>query len=232
MTILTPTKDNGAKTRTNGVVYAEAACTVDDESLSSVLADSGLNGLFIADLLSAALAHERCGRHLYRSVAERTHNPMLESKYQEFGRETERHAEILERLIVAIGGDPGYVSPMARAVEGTDAQLLQSTFLLSGGLDPMTQEMAMLGAVFIAESVDHSHWEVLGKLAQEIPEGDMRTAFHDAVNEVEPEEDEHLAWARDTKARMTMLQAKSSLAATAAMKVEEMTATIKDWFRS
>ena len=229
MTILTPTKDNGAKTRTSDVVYAEPVCTTTDEALSAVLADSDLNGAFIADFLSGALAHERCGRHLYRSVAGRTNNPMLKSRYEEFGEETERHANILEGLITTIGGDPGYVSPMARAIEGSDTKLLESTYLLSGSVDVMTQEMLMLDAVFIAESVDHSHWELLSKLTEEVPEGEMRDAFAAAVAEVEPEEDEHLQWAKDTKARLTMMQAKSSFMASAGLKTEEMVAKIRDW---
>ena len=69
------------------------------------------------------LAHERCGTHLYRSVAGRTNNPVLQAQYEEFGDETERHVEILEELVTAAGGNPNYVSPAARATEGTDAKL-------------------------------------------------------------------------------------------------------------
>lgn len=231
MPILTPTKDTGATTKPNEMLYVEPSRQVTDETLAEQmdLPDS-LNAAFIADLLSGMLTHERCGRHLYRSVAERTHNPMLKAKYEEFGQETERHAEVLEELISRLGGNPAYVSPMARAIEGTDTHTLQATFLLSGSIDVMTQEMAMLDAVFLAESMDHANWELLGKLRDQMPDGAAKDAVAEAVARVEPDEDEHLAWARTTKARMVSMQAQSSTATTAMMKTEELVATVRGWF--
>jgi hypothetical protein len=43
--------------------------------------------------------------------------------------------EVLEELIAELGGDPGYVSPAARATEKAGSALLESTFLLG---DPWT----------------------------------------------------------------------------------------------
>jgi hypothetical protein len=50
------------------------------------------------------------------------------------------------------------------------------------------------------------------------------------VGEVEEQEDEHLEWAMSTKAKMTMLQAQSSLATTIGVKAEEMIARVRGWF--
>ena len=232
MTTLTPTYDTGATTKASDVVYVTPARQVTDETLRQQQQDLGLNTAFVADILSAALTHERCGRHLYRSVEGRTNNPMLQRKYREFGQETERHAQILEQLITTMGGDPMYVSPAARAVEGTDTKLLESTFLLSGSLDVMTQEMVMLDAVLIAESVDHANWTALTELATTLPDGPVREAFIEAVTQVGTEENEHLTWARQTKTRMIQLQASSSVMAAAGAKVEELTETVRGWFTS
>jgi rubrerythrin len=232
MTVLTPSKAEGATTKASEMLYVESEHQMSDAKLPPMLVDSGLNAGFVTDLLSAVLTHERAGRHLYRSVAERSHNPVLKAKYEEFGRETERHAELCEQLIERLGGNPQYVSPMARAVEGTDGKLVESTFLLSGSLDVMTQETAMLDAVLIAETVDHGHWELMAKLRDELPDGELRTAFSAAVDEVRPDEEEHLEWVKSTKSKLTMLQAKSSAAATIGMKAEEMVATVKSWLRS
>ena len=119
---------------------------------------------------------------------------------------------------------------MARAVQGMDTKLLESTFLTSGGLDLMTQETAMLDAVLVAETIDHGHWELMEKLRDALPDGELRDAFSTAVDEVLADEDEHLLWAKGTKERMVMLQATSSTAASMGMKAEEMVATIKGWF--
>ncbi len=106
MPILTPTHDNGATTKVHEGLYVHPGREVTDEDLAVLDVPSSMNGPFIADLLSAMLTHERCGRHLYRSVAERTNNPILEARYREFGEETERHAAILEDLVTALGGRP------------------------------------------------------------------------------------------------------------------------------
>jgi hypothetical protein len=202
------------------------------EQLAVPFEGTGLNGPFIADVLSAMLTHERCGAHLYRSVTQRSLNPMLKRKYKEFGDETEQHVAILTELITSVGGDPGYVSPLARGVEQADTATLQSTFLLAGSLDPMQQESVMLDAVFIAESTCHSNWATLAVMVDDIPEGPMRDAVVAAVAEVGPDEDEHLRWARDTKAQMIRLQARSSTMANMGKGLEQVTAAVRDMFSS
>ena len=142
MPTLTPTFDTGGLSKPVEAVRVDPRGALDGDALAPGLAETGLNAGFIADVLSAMLTHERCGVHLYRSVAGRTNNPMLKKKYEEFGRETLEHVTIFEGLIADGGGDPAYVSPAARAVQGSDTKLLESTFMLAGSVDVMTQEMA------------------------------------------------------------------------------------------
>jgi len=231
MTILFPTKDKGATTKPATMVYAEPTQLVTDDMLRDQLPDLGMNTAFVADILSAMLTHERCGRHLYRSVEGRTNNPVLQAKYREFGQETERHAEILEQLIAQMGGNPSYVSPAARAVEGMDSKLVESTFMLSGSVDLMTAEMAMLDAVFLAESADHANWKALGAIAEQLPTGTMRDSVQAAVGEVEQQEDRHLEWASDTKLKLVKLQAGSKTMTEVGAKMEQIVAGIKEWLR-
>jgi rubrerythrin len=226
---LTPTYDTGAKTKASAVVYVPPDRQVSDTQLAEQLSETGLNMAFVADICSAALAHERCGRHLYRSIAGRTNNPVLKAKYEQYGSETERHAAILERLITKMGGDPMYVSPAARAVEASDTKLVESTFLLAGSVDAMTQEMVMLDAVLLAESLDHANWTALTELAGELPEGALKEAFVEAVTEVGTEENDHLMWARGTRTELITLQAKSRMMAAAGAKAEELVATVRSW---
>jgi len=230
MPTLTPTKIEGATSKASDLVYVEPAITVTDEMLQAQIAIEGMNTAFLADVLSAYLAHERCGTHLYRMVASRTNNPMLKNKYEEFGRETIRHVQILEELITSAGGNPNYVSPMARAMEGADTKTVEATYALAGSVDPMLAETVMLDAVFLAESVDHANWKGLGQIAEKLPAGAIKDAFTAAVAEVEAQEDEHLGWATDTRLKLTMLQAQSTTVVKVGAKVEEMVATVKNWF--
>jgi rubrerythrin len=230
MPILTPTKDKGAQTKLEPGLYVEPAQVVTDDMLAEQLPDVGLNMPFLADVMSAMLTHERCGRHLYRAVEARSNNPMLQAKYKEFGGETERHADILEGLITQMGGNPNYVSPTARVVEAMDTKLLESTYTTSGSVDPMTAEMALLDAVFVAESVDHANWQTFSALIPDMPGGDLREAMAAAAAEVEAQEDEHLGWATDTKQRLIVMQVKSSFVSTIGMKTEELVARVRTLF--
>ena len=229
MPVLTPTKDTGATTKPNIWLQVEPGLAVTDELLAEPFEGTGLNGAFVSDMLSAMVTHERCGVHLYRTAETRSNNPILRAKYQEFGEETLRHVEILEGLIAGMGGNPSYVSPMARAMEAMDAKMLEATFLGTGALDVMTAETAMLDAVFLAETICHSNWRTLKSLAGQLPEGDFRDQCDNAIAEVEEQEDEHLEWAQTTKERLVTLQAKSAILANVGEKAEELVARVRNW---
>jgi rubrerythrin len=227
---LTPTHHTGATTRSLPDITVDPARWVSGEEVGAPFEPLGLNSVFVADLLSAVAQHERCGTHLYRSVAARSLNPVLSRRYEELGEETLHHVELAEGLIAALGGDPGYVSPMARAVEVMDSSLLESTFLAGGSVDVMTQEGVMLDAVLIAETVDHQHWSMLSRLVADLPEGDLRERMAAVIGEVESQEDDHLAWARQAKERMVLMQARHPVVATAMAGAEGLAATVRDWF--
>jgi len=152
MPTLIPTAAAGARSKPEDMTYVDPARTMRPDEDEAFLADTGLNGPFVADLLSDMLAHERCGAQLYRSVADRTNNPVLRERYKHFGDETVEHVESLEGLIAGLGGDPRYISPAARLTEKAGIGLLESTFLLAGSVDLMSQELVMLDAVLLAEA--------------------------------------------------------------------------------
>ena len=206
MPTLTPTKLTGALTKHLPSVYAEPDRYATDEALSEFLGGSGLNGAFVTEVLSGMLAHERCGRHLYRTCATRTTSSDLQAKYEEFGSETERHVEILEQIVSDGGGSPMYVGPTARAVTGTDSRLVESTFALGGSLDPATAELAMLDAVFLAESMDHANWQLFTRLTEELQDTPWYEPFREAADEVIGQEEEHLRWATTTKAGLVIAE--------------------------
>jgi len=230
MPTLLPTADDGATTKPAEMTAVAPEALVTDDRLAGQMTPVGLNPAFTADLFSAFLTHERCGRHLYRSVAARTNNPVLKARYEQFGEETERHVEIYERLIVAMGGDPFYVSPMARAVELTDSKTLEATFLLAGSGDIMVAEMVMLDAVFLAESMCHHNWQAVGELCERMDAGPVRDQVQAAFDEVEAQEDEHIGWAADMRVKMVMLQADHTMMAAMSQKAEEVLASVKAWF--
>jgi rubrerythrin len=206
----------------------EPEIAMSPEALNSFLEGSGLNGPFMADLLSSFLVHEQCGFHLYRTVSALTKNPMLSSKYQQFGAQTEEHIGILENLITALGGNPGYVSPAARMVEAMNTKMMEAVVLLSGSADENTVEQAMLEAVVLAETKDHANWKLLSTLTDKMPNGEAKEAFLAAVGQVEDQEDEHLEWASSTWETLVMTQAQSGLVQKGMQMAEKAVGMVKD----
>jgi ferritin-like metal-binding protein YciE len=201
-----------------------------DEDLAAMGSDAGLNGPFVADMLSDMLMHERCGFHLYRSVAGRSNNPMLKRKYEEFGAQTENHIDVLERLITELGGDPGYTSPISRATEKLDFGALEGSFMLSGSVDLMDQEMVMLNAVVLAETIDSANWETLAALAEVLADGEVKQALDRAVEQVLPQEIEHIDWPRQMRQQMVLLQARSKAMQTVGLSATAMMDKIHSLF--
>ena len=203
MTIVVTSETGGTAQRAE-TVYVPPDRQVYDAGSSTALAEAGVNAPFVADLLSACLAHERCGVHLYRSVAGRTADPELRVQYEHFEAETRDHIERLEQLIAAADGDPQYVSASARATEKASVGLLESTYLLSGSLDTATAELAMLEAVMLAEAKDHANWEMLAQLATAMTDGALRRRMQTVTNDVLAQEEEHYRWAHDTRAELLL----------------------------
>jgi len=154
--------------------------------------------------------HEQCGLHLYRTAINMTTDEELRAKYREFGAETEEHIRIFEELIVACGGQPGYVSPTARLTEALDTKMHEAALLLPDGADQQTLELAILETVVLAESKCHSNWTLIQKTTEQLPEGQSRTAFQNAVDQVEDQEDEHIRWSRETWEQLIMTMAKGA----------------------
>jgi rubrerythrin len=207
MATLTTKETGGLAPLMTSVSFSAPECALAPEELGSFLAGTGLNGPFLADLMSACLMHEQCGLHLYRTAISMTANEALRTKYEEFGAETEEHIRVFEELIGGCGGQPGYVSPAARLTEALDSQIHQAVILLADGADPGTVELAILEAVVLAETKCHSDWSLIQKMTSKLPEGDARDAFQAAVDQVEAQEDEHIRWARQTWEEMVMTRA-------------------------
>src|SRR5919202_3597036 len=150
----------------------------------------------LMDKLSEFLMVEQGGFELYRVAAARATRPALRARYEEFGRQTAHHREVLVKLIAALGGDPDYVSPTARLAQYKASKLLGSALQVDG-LSEQEIELNDLENLLLAETKDHANWHLLSQLAQKAS-GDLKQALQAAVEEVEAQEDQHLEWARET----------------------------------
>jgi rubrerythrin len=199
------TNATGAKTMPIGMTVTEPERAMTGSELTGFAAGANVNSLFLANLLSAFTAHERCGAHLYRTAAGMTQFPEWRDKYEEFLEQTEDHVRILSELIAELGGDPMYVSPQARMTEFQATRLMEPA-LLAGSVDNLTMELAMLEAVLLAERKDQANWKLLRALADQLPDSVPAQAIRRAVEQVDPQEDEHVRWAQQSWGQALLAQ--------------------------
>ena len=157
----------------------------------------------LLDKLSEFLMVEQGGLELYRVAASRCQKPELKQRYEEFGRQTARHREVLTRLIEQLGGDPSYVSPTARAAQVKASKLVESALIVDG-LAPEEIEAGDLENVLLAETKDHADWQLLSQLATQPIDDEVKQAVAAAVKEVEQEDHQHLEWARQTLGQLCL----------------------------
>jgi hypothetical protein len=75
---------------------------------------------------------------------------------------------------------------------------------MANGLSQEELEANDLENVLLAETKDHADWHLLEQLSQQVDDRQVKTAIEEAVQEVEPQEDTHLEWARDTLSQVAL----------------------------
>jgi hypothetical protein len=89
--------------------------------------------------------------------------------------------QLVQGLIVRLGGDPTVVTPSA------NLQAVASRGIGDVLMDPRTTLVECLDAILVAEMTDHESWEVLAKLA-----ATLAPELEPELRQVEQTETEHL----------------------------------------
>lgn len=210
------------------VVNPDRECT--EAQLADVAAGTGLNGPFVADLLSSCLTHENMGTNLFRTLASQTQNPMAQRQFSKFEDDARQAVATYQTLMDQLGVPPMYTSQVARMTEALDAKMVEA-FLLAGSADPLTKELKGVEAVLLASTMCISNTALLARLAEGLDEGEARTAMETAVAALEPAQQEHLEWAAKMQQTLVLTQAKSSLAQKVGEMAETVVGKIKDVLR-
>jgi rubrerythrin len=121
--------------------------------------------LVLLDKLGARLQFERTGTRLYEALISKLDaygtfegGPSREDLLQIRDEEHE-HMQLVQALIVQIGGDPTVVTPCA------NLQAVASRGIGEVLMDPRTTLLECLDAILVAEMTDHESWELLVTLA-------------------------------------------------------------------
>lgn len=231
MPTITPSPLTGATIKPGPLVTVVPAREVTDEQLSSFASGSDLNGAYLADLLSAFLAHERDGVAMYRALGAMTKNPMLQAKYAEFGAESEQAVAVYESLVDSLGGSSQYVSPASRLTMHQDAKLLEA-FQLAGSADELSLEMAGVQAVLAASMLCLANAHIVKRLGEEAAQGSpAKASLQGSAGQLLDSSRRHLEWASDTAQTMAVTQAKSRVAQKVGEVAEKLVGKAKDALR-
>jgi rubrerythrin len=147
--------------------------------------------LVLLDKLGARLQFERTGTRLYEALISKLdaygtfEGGPSRKDLEQIRNEEHEHMQLVQALIVQIGGDPTVVTPCA------NLQAVASRGIADVLLDPRTTLLECLDAILVAELADHASWEQLGVLAAPVA-ADLAAELQEA----EQTEAEHLVKVR------------------------------------
>jgi len=155
----------------------------------------------VNELLYQALETEMGGVKVYESAVRCAVNGDLKKEWTEYLDQTREHERVLRDVLEKLGLDPEAQSPGRQIVRHLGESLVMAMALAakSGG-PPEAAQIVAAECVVLAETKDHTNWELIGKLGRELggPDGDVLKAAYD---EIEDQEDEHLyhtkGWTRE-----------------------------------
>lgn len=165
----------------------------------------------LRELLLQALEHERGGVLVYGTALECVVNDDLKEEWEKYLEQTEKHVEILTGTCLALGIDPGMMTPGCQVVHHTGKSLVVAMKMALAAGDPAAAELVACDCVVLAETKDHANWQLIGECAKALTGSDAE-ALMKVYEQVEDEEDEHLyhtkGWCRELWLKSLGLEAK------------------------
>ena len=154
----------------------------------------------VKELLLQSLETERGGIKIYTIAISAAVNEDLREEWQEYLEETQHHEEVLTRVFSELGMDTEEMSPGREVCAHNGASLVAAIELAKASADPAAAELVACECVVLAETKDHSNWELIGKVA-ESADDKVAQVLKAAYDEVEEDEDHHLyhtkGWCRE-----------------------------------
>ncbi len=156
----------------------------------------------LENLLYQNLETELGGVAIYTNAIRLAINQELRGEWEKYLAETERHVEVARGLLKTAGLDPDAEVPARFPVRLIGETLVQAMIKSTGAGDPAAAQITAAECVVLAETKDHSNWELIGLLGKQLP-GELGEALLKAYEEVEDQEDHHVyhttGWARELR---------------------------------
>lgn len=152
------------------------------------------------ELLYQALETELGGVKVYETALKCAVNEDLHKEWTEYLEQTRTHVEVMTNLIETLGLSPDTQTPGREVVGHIGASLVKAMEMARAAGDPAAAELVACECVMLAETKDHSNWELIGHVAGH-GKGEETKALKQAHDAVEQDEDHHLyhtkGWCRE-----------------------------------
>jgi rubrerythrin len=154
----------------------------------------------IHELLYQALETEAGGMQVYQAAIECAINEDLRKEWQEYLEETTTHHSVLMAVFESLGLNPEVMTPGREVVSHHGESLVKAIVMAKQAGDPPAAQLVAAECVVLAETKDHSNWELIGMVAEKST-GELAKVLKKAHQAVEKDEDHHLyhtkGWTRE-----------------------------------
>lgn len=154
----------------------------------------------LEELVLQSLEHEIGGVQVYTTAIECALNADLKEEWTKYLAQTTEHVRKVEKICAALGIDAAKQVPGRQVVRLVGQSLVEAMRFAQKAGNPTAAELVACECVVLAETKDHSDWELLRKCAEHLGE-EAAAAIKEVSDEVEDEEDEHLyhskGWCRE-----------------------------------
>lgn len=159
-----------------------------------------LNTAQTVELLYQALETEKGGVQIYTTALRCATNKDLREEWNEYLEQTKAHVQVVSEVLKSMDLPLDAETPGRKIVRHIGDSLVKAMEMALRGPDLAAAQIVAAECVTLAETKDHTNWELIGELAKNSG-GEIAALLKEAHAQVEPEEDEHLyhtqGWTRE-----------------------------------
>ena len=152
------------------------------------------------ELLYQAMETELGGVKVYETALKCAVNEGLRGEWEEYLDQTRNHVRVVTSLLESLGLDPNKITPGRKVVGFLGDSLVSAMEMALASGDKGAAQLVACECVVLAETKDHTNWELIGHLAEH-GKGEETAALKAAHDAVEQDEDHHLyhtvGWCRE-----------------------------------
>lgn len=153
------------------------------------------------ELLYQALETELGGEQIYKTALACAVNADLKEEWEGYLEETLTHQRVLAAVFEQLNLDPKKQTPGRKVVHHLGLSLVQAMEMAQAAGDREAAELVAAECVVLAETKDHTNWELIGTFAEQTSDTQLSKVLQQAYEAVATDEAHHLfhtqGWSRE-----------------------------------